>query len=65
MKDRSHKTEDGTPVTGFRACLQALGTLSLNTVVFSGKEDMTLIKLTSPTPFQVKVFDLLGVKMAP
>lgn len=65
MKDRSHKAEDGTPVTGFRACLQALGTLSLNTVVFSGKEDMTLIKLTSPTPFQVKVFDLLGVKMAP
>jgi DDE family transposase len=47
---------NGQPVRGFRDLIDHLGTLTRNTITIAGQ---TVDKLTTPTPTQRRVFDLL------
>jgi hypothetical protein len=56
-KDAAKITPDKLPVRGYHELVAHLATLTRNTVSFAGKR---LEKLTTPTPEQRRVFDLLG-----
>ena len=56
-KDTAKITPDKLPVRGYHELVAHLATLTRNTVTFAGKR---LEKLTTPTPEQRRVFELLG-----
>ncbi len=56
------RTEDGHPVHSFRTLLTDLATLTRNTVRFGN--DLRATVLATPTPFQQRVFELLGIAPA-
>jgi hypothetical protein len=56
-KDAATITPDKLPVRGYHELVAHLATLTRNTVSFAGKG---LEKLTTPTPEQRRVFELLG-----
>ena len=56
-KDTGKITPDKLPVRGYHELVAHLATLTRNSVSFAGKR---LEKLTTPTPEQRRVFDLLG-----
>ncbi len=56
-KDTAKITPDKLPVRGYHELISHLATLTRNTVSFNGQR---LEKLSTPTPEQRRVFDLLG-----
>ena len=58
------KTAEGMPVHSFRTLLQDLATLARNRVSPGGAGAAEFFMLTSPTPLQKRMFELLGVKLA-
>jgi Transposase DDE domain len=56
-KDASKHTPGGLPVYRYRDLLAHLSTLNRQTIVFAGQK---IEKLTTPTPVQARVFELLG-----
>jgi hypothetical protein len=56
-KDTAKITPDKLPVRGYQELVAHLATLTRNTVSFAGKR---FEKLSTPTPEQRRVFDLLG-----
>jgi transposase len=61
-KARTKRTADGMPVHSFRTLLEDLKTLSRDEVCFPGV-DQSFIKLSTPTPLQQRVFNLLEVTL--
>jgi transposase len=61
-KDRNRRTDDGYPVQSFHDVLKDLGTLCRNRIRISDY-DAQYDKLTSPTPYQQHVLDLLDVAL--
>jgi ribosomal protein L35 len=59
-KARRKKTETGLPVHSFRTLLKDLQTIARNRVRLN---DATFEMITTPTPFQQHVFDLLGLTL--
>jgi transposase len=57
-KDAHKKTPDGLPVRSFRDLLEHLSNLNRETINFAGQR---IEKLTSATPTQRRVFELIGV----
>ena len=57
VKDTAKITPDKLPVRGYQELVAHLATLTRNTVSFAGKR---FEKLSTPTPEQRRVFDLLG-----
>ncbi len=57
VKDAAKITPDKLPVRGYHELISHLGTLTRNTVSFAGQR---LEKLSTPTPEQRRVFELLG-----
>jgi transposase len=61
-KARRKRTDDGLPVHSFHTLMQDLHTIAWNTVRMG---HATFRMITTPTPFQQRVFDLLGVPLQP
>ena len=61
-KDTTRRNSDGFPVQSFHDILQDLGTLCRNRVRIP-EFDSEFDRLTSATPYQQYVFDLLGITM--
>jgi len=61
-KAAAKRTDDGHPVHSFRTLLADLATVTRNTVRFG--TDLFATVLATPTPFQQRAFDLLGVAPA-
>jgi transposase len=59
-KDAHRRTHDGHPVQSFRDVLQDLATLCRNRIRISSI-DAEYDKLTTPTPYQEHIFELLGI----
>jgi transposase len=59
-KDAHRRTDDGHPVQSFRDVLQDLATLCRNRIRITSI-DAEYEKLTTPTPYQQHVFELLGI----
>jgi transposase len=59
-KDTHRQTPDGLPVQSFQDLLRHLGTLNRETVIFA---DQRIEKITSPTPTQRRVFELLDASI--
>ena len=57
-KDTNKKTPDGLPTRSFRDLLEHLNKLNRETINFTGQR---IEKITTPTPTQRRVFELLGV----
>ena len=57
VKDTAKITPDKLPVRGYHELISHLATLTRNTVSFNGRR---LEKLSTPTPEQRRVFELLG-----
>ncbi|MCY4184728.1 MAG: hypothetical protein OXC82_07710 [Rhodobacteraceae bacterium] len=62
MKFRTHRTEEGLPVHGFRTLLADLGTMALNLVRPPGTTETVPI-VALPTVIQKRALELLGVGM--
>ncbi len=60
-KARSQRLPDGTPVHSFRSLLDALATLTKNTVRLPNSS-ATFDKLANPTPLQDRALQLLGLR---
>jgi hypothetical protein len=60
-KAQTKRTDDGKPVHSFHTLLQDLGTITKNRVRFVHSTMETTEMLTTPTPFQQRVFELLQV----
>lgn len=60
-KARTKRTEDGMPVHGFQALLKDLSTICKDRIEPKARGIPAFDKITIPTPFQQKAFDLLGV----
>jgi len=61
-KARRKRTDDGLPVHSFHTLMQDLHTIAWNTV----RMGHTMFRMiTTPTPFQQRVFDLLAVPLQP
>ena len=63
-KDLYKRTADGYPVHSFRTLLGDLKTLAKNRVRVLGKNPYEFYMLTRATPFQARVFELLGTSPA-
>ncbi len=62
-KKHTKKTLDGWPVHSLRTLLTDLATRCKNICrAGEGKTELRFTQLTEPTPFQVHVFELLGIK---
>jgi hypothetical protein len=61
-KARRKRTDDGLPVHSFHTLMQDLHTIAWNTVRMG---HATFRMITTPTPFQQRVFDLLAVPLQP
>ena len=59
-KDGNHRTGDGHPAHSLEDLIKDLGTRCRNTVRI-GDSPYTFTRLTTPTKFQLKAFELLGV----
>jgi hypothetical protein len=59
-KDAQQKTDDGYPVQSFHDVLKDLGTICRNRIRV-GEYEAVYEKLTTPTAYQQRVFELLGV----
>jgi transposase len=57
VKDAVKKTPDGLPLYRYRDLLEHLATLDRQIIDFAGQKPE---KITTPTPVQARVFDLLG-----
>lgn len=69
-KARRKRTDDGVPVHSFRTLLKDLATIAKNRVRPCGTKpaDVSIAEfdvLTTPTPLQRRIFDLLGVRITP
>lgn len=62
-KAQTKRTNDDRPVHSFRTLLEDLATLSKNRVRFLGSYTTTTEMLTTPTPHQQHVFELLNVSL--
>jgi len=62
-KARTKRTDDDHPVHSFQTLLADLATIAKNRVRFFKSDARTTQMLTTPTPFQQHVFDLLGVTL--
>lgn len=60
QKDATRRTAEGHPVQSFQDMLRDLATLTRNRIRIADL-DAEYDKLTTPTPYQRQVFDLLGV----
>jgi hypothetical protein len=60
-KAQTKRTDDGMPVHSFQTLLQDLGTITKNRIRFVPSPRETMEMLTTPTPLQQRVFDLLQV----
>jgi transposase len=60
-KARTKRTKQGEPVHSFRTLLMDLSTLAKNWVRMKNKGGSSFPMYTTPTPFQKRVFELLGV----
>jgi len=60
-KARTKRTKQGEPVHSFRTLLMDLATLAKNWVRMKNKGGSSFPMYTTPTPFQKRVFELLGV----
>jgi len=56
-KDTAKITSDKLPVRGYHELISHLATLTRNTISFNGRR---LEKLSTPTPEQRRVYELLG-----
>ena len=61
QKDRTKRTDGGTPVHSFQTLLRDLATIARNQVKPRIKDAPSFDKITTPTPIQTKAFELLGV----
>jgi hypothetical protein len=61
-KAQNRRTTDGLPVHSFQTLLQDLRTMTLNTVQMG---ENTFEMVTTPTPLQQRVFDLMNVTHRP
>ena len=59
-KDQTRRTEDDLPVQGFQDVLKDLATVCRNRIRIPNLE-VAFDKITTPTPYQRQVFDLLDV----
>lgn len=59
------RTADGTPVHSFRSLLAELGTIAKNRIRPKAQGAQTFDMVTTPTPFQKRAFDLLGIRLLP
>jgi hypothetical protein len=57
VKDAAKQTPDGLPLYRYRDLLEHLATLDRQIINFAGQR---IEKITTPTPVQARVFDLLG-----
>jgi hypothetical protein len=64
-KDRTQRTEDGLAVHSFRTLLADLGTLCKNRVRPGSDPAGDFYLVTTPTPEQHHILDLLGVPPSP
>ena len=62
-KAQTKRTDDDRPVHSFRTLLEDLATLAKNRVRFLGSDATTTEMLTTPTPHQQHVFELLNVSL--
>ncbi len=62
-KASSKRTDDDQPVHSFRTLLKDLATITKNHVRFIHAEAQTMEMMTTPTPFQHRVFELLKVPL--
>ncbi|MBA7542611.1 IS1634 family transposase ISMyca1 [subsurface metagenome] len=60
-KARTKRTKEGQPVHSFRTLLMDLATLAKNRARMKTKGGPSFPMYTTPTPFQKRVFELLGV----
>ena len=58
------RTEDGFPVYSFKTLMGDLAGVKLDWMQFHGGPDSMLPLVTTPTPLQARVFELLGVNTA-
>jgi hypothetical protein len=54
-------TADGTPVHSFQTLISDLATLARNRILPNTRDPVPFDLVTTPTPLQQRVFDLLGV----
>ncbi len=69
-KARRKRTDDGVPVHSFQTLLKDLATITKNRVRprTTKAADVSVVEfdlLTTPTPLQGRIFDLLGVRITP
>lgn len=57
------RTEEGLPVHSFQTLMQDLSTIAKNRIQRSTNESVMFDQVTCPTPYQQKVFSLLGVSL--
>jgi transposase len=62
-KTQAKRTGDDRPVHSFRTLLQDLATITKNRVRFLGSDATTTEKLTTPTPHQQHILELLKVSL--
>jgi len=62
-KAQTKRTQDGFPVHSFRTLLEDLSSIVRDTCKPADIDAPTFQKITLPTPFQQRVFDLLQVKL--
>lgn len=64
-KALTKQTTEETPVHSFQSILADLATLTINRIQSANKTVPAFNKLANPTPLQQRVFDLLGIRIAP
>jgi len=61
QKSRTKRTHDGAPVHSFQSLLSDLATIAKNRIAPRIEGAPSFDKITTPTPLQLKAFELLGV----
>jgi transposase len=61
MKAAEKRTEDNLPVFSFRTAIQYLSSIAMNWISFGLPNSPLITKITTPTPVQHRILDLLGV----
>jgi transposase len=61
MKAKNKLTEDGIPVHSFKTLLEHMATMTMNEVKPKIKDCPTILKITNPTPLQVRAFQLMEI----
>jgi transposase len=63
LKASTKKTADGFTVHSFQTLLSDLQTIVKNRIQLKGSAETVFDKITTPTPYQRKIFELLGIKI--